>query len=371
MLQRKLFLSLTLILGITTTASSLAETVKVVASGYTDTGGEGVYGLTFDTATNKFGPIQLLTKTNNPSFGLHNKNVWYFVDEDKEGQLLSFSQNEKGELNLLQKSSVSGKWPCYISVRKDGKYVAVANYGSGNIAVFELDEKGVPKGKPQLKQHEGKGPNAERQESAHAHWAGWSQLNDANKTTGIYAIDLGVDKIFWYPQDSKGTLAEGQVAYKAAPGDGPRHLAIHPQKPWVYVLNELGNTLSVTQQDTKGHLTEIQKVSALPADFKGKSTAAHIVISADGKHLYTSNRGDLNSISVFNIADDGKVTLAQNISSQGKLPRFFLLLEDAKKMLVANQDSNNLVVLNILANGQLEYSGAQTQIPKPTFLGLQ
>lgn len=371
MLQRKLILCLALIFGMTTAAYSSAENLKVIASGYTDKGGEGVYSLAFDTVSNQFGPLRLLAKNNNPSFGLHNKNLWYFVDEATEGQLLTYSQDDKGELTFLQKASVAGASPCYISKRKDGKYIAVANYSSGNLAVFELDKKGLPKGKPQLKQHQGKGPNTERQEAAHAHWAGWSQLTDANKTSGIYVIDLGLDKIFWYPQNAKGALAEGNVAYNAAPGDGPRHLAMHPQKPWVYVLNELSNTLSVTQQDTKGNLTEIQKVSALPADFKGKNTAAHIVISADGKHIYTSNRGDLNSISVFNIADDGKVTLAQNISSQGKVPRFFLLLEDAKKMLVANQDSDNLVVMNILANGQLEYSGVQTQVPKPTFLGLQ
>lgn len=371
MLQRKLILSIALLFGICTAAYSSAASVKLITGGYTDKGGEGVYGITFDTATNQFGPLHLLAKNNNPSFGLKNKNLWYFVDEATEGQLLTYSQNKKGELTFLQKASVEGSSPCYISKRNDGKYLAVANYSSGNLAVFELDKKGLPKGKPQLKQQQGTGPNSERQEAAHAHWAGWSQLTDANKTSGIYVVDLGVDKIFWYAQNAKGELAEGQVAYKAAPGDGPRHLAIYPNKPWVYVLNELSNTLSFTQQDTKGQLTEVQKISTLPADFKGKNTSAHIVISANGKHIYTSNRGDLDSISVFNVADDGKLTLAQNISSQGTTPRFFLLLEDAKKMLVANQNSNNLAVMNVLANGQLEYSGVQTQVPKPTFVGLE
>jgi len=364
-------LSFALSLGISTFAFGSAPNVKILASGYTDKGGEGVYGLTFNTTNNQFGPAELLAKNNNPSFGLKNNNLWYFVEEANEGQLLTYSKNKKGELNFLQKDSVAGASPCYISKRKDGKFIAIANYSSGNLAVFELDKKGLPKGKPQLKQHQGTGPNAERQEAAHVHWANWAQLADANKTTGIYVIDLGVDTIFWYPQNAKGELAEGQVAYKATPGDGPRHLAIHPKKPWVYVVNELGNTLVFTQQDSKGHLTAIQKVSTLPADFKGKNTAAHIVISSDGKHIYTSNRGDSNSISVFNIADDGKLTLAQNINSQGKIPRFFLLLEDAKKMLIANQGSDNVVVMNILDNGQLEYTGVQTKVPSPTFLGLE
>ena len=362
-------LSIALSFGFSTAAYSASPSIKLIASGYTNTGGEGVYGLTFDAATNQFGPLQLLAKSTNPSFGLKNKNVWYFVGEATEGQLVTYSQNEKSELNFLQKVSVAGRSPCYISKRKDGKFLAVANYSSGNLAVFALDKKGLPKGEPQLKQHQGTGPNTKRQEAAHAHWAGWSKL--ADKSTGIYVVDLGVDKIFWYPQNKKGELAEGQVAYTAAPGDGPRHLAIHPKKPWVYVVNELTNTLSYTQQDSKGHLTEVQKLSTLPADFSGKNTAAHIVISTNGKYIYTSNRGDENSISVFNIADDGRVTLAQTINSQGKVPRFFLLLEDAKKMLVANQESDNVAVMNVLANGQLEYTGVQTKVPRPTFLAVE
>lgn len=363
-------LGLALSFGLSATAYSATSNVKLIAGGYTNTGGEGVYEVAFDTATNQFGPVQLLAKNNNPSFGLKNKNIWYFADETKEGQLLTYSQNAKGELNLLQKVSVAGGSPCYISKRKDGKYLAVSNYSSGNLAVFALDKKGVPQGMPQLKQHQGTGPNT-RQEAAHVHWADWAQLADAKKTTGMYVVDLGVDKIFWYPQNAKGELTEGQVVYNAAPGDGPRHLAIYPKKPWVYVLNELSNTLVFTQQDSTGKLTEVQKLSTLPAGFKGKNTAAHIVISSDGKHIYTSNRGDVNTIAVFNVADDGKLTLTQNISSEGKVPRFFLLLEDVKKMLVANQDSDNVVVMNVLADGQLEYSGAQTKIPRPTFLGLK
>ncbi len=367
-------LGLALSFGLATTAYSASPNIKLVASGYTNSGGEGVYGLTFNTTTNQFGELQLLAKATNPSFGLKNNNLWYFVGEAAGGQLLTFtenktSQNEKNELTFLQKVSTAGNSPCYVSMRKDGKFLAVANYSSGNLAVFALDKKGFPQGEPQLKQHQGTGPNAKRQEAAHAHWAGWSVL--ADKSTGIYVVDLGVDKIFWYPQNKKGELAEGQVAYNATPGDGPRHLAIHPKKPWVYVLNELSNTLSYTQQDSTGKLTEVQKVSTLPTGFSGKNTAAHIVISANGKHVYTSNRGDDNSISVFNIADDGRVTLAQTINSQGKVPRFFLLLEDAKKMLVANQDSDNVAVMNVLANGQLEYTGVQTKVPKPTFLAVQ
>lgn len=368
------FLSFALSLGFATTAYSAPPSIKLIASGYTNTGGEGVYGLTFDAATNQFGELQLLTKATNPSFGLKNKNLWYFVGEAEGGQLLSFSQkktnqNEKNELTFLQKVSTAGKSPCYVAKRSDGKFLAVANYSSGNLAVYALDKKGLPQGEPQLKQQQGTGPNTKRQESAHAHWAGWAQL--ADKSTGIYVVDLGIDKIMWYPQNKKGELAEGQVAYSATPGDGPRHLAIHPKKPWVYVVNELSNTLSFTQQDSAGKLTEVQKISTLPADFNGKNTAAHIVISANGKHVYTSNRGDENSISAFNIADDGRVTLAQTISSQGKVPRFFLLLEDAKKMLVANQDSDNVAVMNVLENGQLEYTGVQTKVPKPTFLAVQ
>jgi 6-phosphogluconolactonase len=360
-------LSLVLGFGISLTAYS-STTVDLVVSGYTDKGGEGVYGFRLDTSTNKFTPRQTLVKTINPSFGLQNKNLWYFVDESIEGQLITFSQTDKGELNFLQKVSTGGKSPCFISKRNDDKYIAITNYHSGNLAVFGLDAKGLPQGKPQIKQHQGSGPNTKRQESAHSHWAGWSQLDDDKKTSGIYVVDLGVDKVFWYAQNSKGKLGDAQIAYTATVGDGPRHMVFHPKKPWVYVINELSNTVSFTQQDTKGNLTEVQKISTLPVGFQGNNTAAHIAISADGKHLYASNRGDINSIEVFDIAEDGRLTPTQSISSQGRIPRYFVLLEDAKKLLIANQESNNIVVMNILENGQLAYYGVQTSVPSPTFI---
>jgi 6-phosphogluconolactonase len=362
-------LSLALGLGFSTFTHS--STIDFVVGGYTDKGGEGIYSVTLDTTTNKFGPLQTLAKTTNPSYGLQNNNNWYFVNESADGQLVTYSESDKGELNFLQKVSVAGKSPCYIAKRNDDKYLAVANYNSGNLAVFELDSKGLPKGKPQLKQHDGSGPNSKRQDAPHTHWAGWSQLSDNKKTTGIYVVDLGADKIFWYPQNSKGKLGDAQVAYNAAPGDGPRHLAFHPKNPWVYVVNELSNTVSFTQQAADGHLTEAQKISTVPNGFNGNNTAAHIVISADGKHLYVSNRGDFNTIEVFDIADDGRLTAAQSISSQGRIPRYFVLLDDAKKLLITNQESNNLVVMNVLPNGQLAYFGVQTSIPSPTFVALK
>lgn len=362
-------LGLALSLGISTSAYS--STIKLIASGYTGKGGEGIYSLNFDTQTNKFDSLTLRAKSNNPSFGLKNNNVWYFVDESADGQLLTYSTNEKGEFNLLQKNAVSGNSPCHIAKRGDGKYIAVSNYMSGNLSVFELDEKGIPKEKPQLKQHKGTGPDAKRQEGPHAHWAGWSQLPDNKKTTGLYVVDLGVDKIFWYPQNAKGQLEKAVVAYNATPGDGPRHMAFHPQKSWAYVVNELSNTISFTQQDAKGRLTEIQKISTLPAGFRGNNTAAHIAISADGKNLYTSNRGVINSIEVFNIGEDGRLTHAQSISSQGTIPRFFQLLDDEKKLILTNQESNNIVLMDVLADGKLQYISSQISMPNPTFVALQ
>lgn len=354
---------------IMSSTTNSSHTLQLMTGGYTDKGGEGIYGVSYDPLKNQFGELRLLAKTHHPSFGLQAGKHWYWVDEDAQGQLLTYASNDKNGLDLLQKISAAGASPCHLSLRGDANYLAVSNYKSGNVAVYKLDSTGIPQAQPQVLQHAGAGPDTSRQEGPHAHWAGWSQLPDNKKTLGMYAVDLGVDKIFWYPQDTNGKFGEAQVALTAKPGDGPRHIVFHPQQPWVYLLNELSNTVSFTRQEADGQLTEQQKLGTLPADFQGKNISAHIAISADGKRLYTSNRGH-HSIAVFNIAENGQLALAQIIDSQGQWPRFFVLLDEEKKLVVANQDSDNLAVFNILSNGQLAYSGVQTHVPRPTFVGV-
>lgn len=342
------------------------QKLTLFTGGYTDQGGEGIYCLDYCPHTLQFGEPRLAARTHHPSFGLQLGKLWYWVDEAPQGQVLIYQTDSPTELTAIQQLSAAGASPCHLAARPDSLYLACSNYMSGNIVIWRLDETGLPQGEPQQLQHQGRGPSS-RQAGPHAHWAGW--VIEATGGFALYAVDLGTDAIYYYKQDTNGDFAPAQVAWAAAPGDGPRHI-VHPHKPWVYVINELSNSLVFTQRHADGHLEEQQRLSTLPADFSGESIAAHIAISRDGQYLYTSNRGH-HSLAVFKIHSNGTLELLQIIDSQGAWPRFFVVLDDAQQIVVAHQDSNNLVVLAIETDGTLRHTGVSHTVPRPTFIGLQ
>lgn len=340
--------------------------IPLILSGFSKDENKGIYKILFDSKNNSFSLPELLVEQNNPTYGLKHNQHWYFTSTEEVGKLHSYFQTNDAHFSLHNHLPTFGKGPCHLSIDKEGKFIALSNYGSGNLVVYSIAPNGELFGLPQIKHNTGQGFHSKRQTSPHAHWSGWTTLKDSSK--GLYLIDLGLDKIFWYPLNTQGKLGDGMVAFTAHPGDGPRHMAFHPFKPWIYIVNELSNTLTFTIQAENGALNENQKISTLPEDFKGQNLAAHIVISKDGKHIYTSNRGDNNSLSVFDILDNGQVTLVQTISTKGQFPRFFLILESERKILVANQNSNSIAVLNILPSGKLSFANLNKSIQHPTFI---
>lgn len=127
------------------------------------------------------------------------------------------------------------------------------------------------------------------------------------------------------------------------PGAGPCHLAFHPNKKWIYVLNELDNTITFVEKDKAGEYISGASISTLPTDFDQFSKSAHIVISGDGMIVYASNRGH-NSIAIFGVnPKNGKLIMLGFESTLGNSPRDFALSPDEYFLVVANQTTNNLV----------------------------
>jgi len=309
----------------------------------------GLYAINFNTETRELGKVWHVANGQNPSFiARSRKGLFYSVFEAGQGQgtVNVFSWDKNNQL-LAARSSVpsAGASPCYVSLSPDESYLAVANYMSGNAAVYKLDEKSgaAQINTQQLVQHEGSGPNASRQEAAHAHWVQWNPAGDR-----MYVVDLGIDKVMSYRFDKiNGKLSEAEIAYTAEPGAGPRHMVFHPSLPMAYLLNELSSSVSQLKINRDGSLSKVKTLSILPEDYSGPNQSAHIAISKDGKNLYASNRGH-NSIAVLALAADGGMKIRQHVASGGNWPRYFVLLEKYKSLIVANKRSNNLSVLELL-----------------------
>ncbi len=338
---------------------------------YTNTGGasKGIHAYRFDPSGAKLTKIGLVAETPDPSFLAISPNgqFLYSVSElegKPTGGVSAFRIDpQTAKLTLLNTVSSKGSGPCHVLVDKTGKCVLVANYGSGSVAAFPVKEDGSLGEATAFIQHSGSSVDKARQEGPHAH-----SVNLPADNRFMLAADLGLDEVLIYKFDAaKGSLTPNDPPFgKVKPGSGPRHFAFHPDGKYAYVISEMASTVTAFHWDGKrGALTEFQSVSTLPADFKGKSTTAEIAIDKKGKFLYGSNRGH-DSIAVFSIARDGKLTPIEQTLTQGKTPRNFALDPTGGYLFAANQDSNNIVLFRVdPKTGRLSAAGQTMEVGAP------
>jgi 6-phosphogluconolactonase len=337
---------------------------------YTNTNrSKGIHAYRFHPEDGKLTKIGLVAETPDPSFLAISPNgqFLYSVSElegKPTGGVSAFRIDpQTAKLTLLNTVSSKGSGPCHVLVDKTGKCVLVANYGSGSVAAFPVKEDGSLGEATAFIQHSGSSVDKARQEGPHAH-----SVNLPADNHFMLAADLGLDEVLIYKFDAaKGTLTPNDPPFgKVKPGSGPRHFAFHPDGKYAYVISEMASTVTAFHWDGKrGALTEFQSVSTLPADFKGKSTTAEIAIDKKGKFLYGSNRGH-DSIAVFSIARDGKLTPIEQTLTQGKTPRNFALDPTGGYLFAANQDSNNIVLFRVDSKtGRLSAAGQTMEVGAP------
>ncbi|MCX2739465.1 lactonase family protein [Pontibacter anaerobius] len=358
-----------------TTATAEPESMKATTlyvGSYADPDAESIYLYSLNPETGELTRESSFKAGANPSYlTLDNAGKYlYAVNETqdfegkKSGAVSAFSVSDGGKnLTLLNRVASEGGAPCYISLQDST--VLVANYMGGNVAALPVQQNGQL-GQANMVQHEGTGPNKERQNEPHAHYI-------APSPDGKYsfAVDLGADKVFGYKvEEGKLVPHNPAIAYAAAPGSGPRHMVFHPNGRYAYLLHELNSTVTAMAYDAdKGTFSEKQTLTTLPEGFEGDSYPAAVKVSADGKYLYTSNRGH-NSITVFAISEDGgNLTPVQHMSTGGDWPRDFSIDPSGNILLVANERSNNITSFKIdKATGKLTATGHETQVHKPVNL---
>jgi 6-phosphogluconolactonase len=349
---------------------------------YTEKASKGIYALRFDPATDHLTSLGLAAETADPSFLAIDptRRFLYAVNEVSQyegrssGGVSAFAiAPGTGKLTFLNEVASGGAGPCHLTVDKTGKYVLVANYGGGSLAVFPILSDGRLGKASAFVQHKGASINPQRQEGPHVHSVYMSPDNRF-----AISADLGLDEVFIYRFDAgKGTLTPNiPPSATVASGAGPRHFAFHPNGKFGYVIDELQSTITeFSYVPASGALDLLQPVSTLPQDFKGESTAAEVEVHPSGKFLYASNRG-LDSIAVFAInSRKGTLTLLAQVPTLGKTPRSFSIDPTGAYLFVANQDSDNVVQFRINPNtGLLAPTGQVLQVPSPvcvTFLAVE
>jgi 6-phosphogluconolactonase len=364
-IPRRLVNIFLLLLSLATAASVFATDSKylVFVGTYTGKGSQGIYSYRFDPATGTATPLGLAAESPNPSFLVADSQgrFLYAVNEVNDfngkptGGVSAYAiDRETGKLTLLNQVSSLGAGPAHISLDRTGRFVLIANYDAGSVAVYPILKDGKLGSNSAFQQQAGSGADKERQEGPHAH-----SIVAGPDNRFVLAADLGADKIFIYRfDDKKGTMSPNHPAFATvAPGSGPRHMAFGRSGKFLYLANELTGTVTVFAFDPKsGTLSAKQTISALRENFHGDNTQAEIVIDTAGKFLYVSNRGDAtNDITVFRIHEaDGTLKFVQRVPSGGKAPRNFAIDPTGRWLLAANQDSNDIQIFRVdQATGQL------------------
>jgi 6-phosphogluconolactonase len=334
----------------------------------------GIYVYELNTNSGGLTYVSSSPQTVNPSYLVaDNENkILYAVNEtgggeNQVGSISAFRLLNGGrQIDLINTVSSQGSYPCYVSLDKTRKWVMCANYGSGTVAVMPVRDSGSLGEATMVHQHAGKGPSP-RQDAAHAHFIFQNPSNSL-----IYSCDLGLDTIYIYKLDTTtGKLIHTGHNYATMPGAGPRHLAFHPSMNLAYVVNELNGTIEVMKVDSvTGALRRIQVISTLDPGMKTDASCADIHLTPSGKFLYASNRAKVNNLAIYQVDQQtGKLTLVGHQPVKGKTPRNFIVDPTGRFLLVANQDTGNVVTFRIdQETGKLEDTGIETIIPSPVCL---
>ena len=355
--------------GIFMTQWVAAEARHVYVGTYTGGDSEGIYLLDFDDESGAIALKGLAVAVENPSFlALHPTEPVLYATARSGDQDVAASFRiapETGLLTALNQQSAGGSGPCHVAVTLDGKNAAVANYSDGTVSVYPLEKEGGLGAASAFFQHTGTSANPNRQTGPHAHSVNFDD-------TGRYLVvaDLGIDKLMVYKREG-GTFVPNDPAFASvAPGAGPRHFAFHPTRPYAYVVNEMGNTVTAFRWDVKtGTLSEVGTVPTLPEGFEGDNTTADIEVHPSGKFVFASNRGH-DSIAAFAVDEaTGALTPLGQTKSGGVRPRNFTQSSNGAFLLVAHQDTHDIFVFRInQETGELTPTEGKVTVPSPVCL---
>lgn len=237
--------------------------------------------------------------------------ILYAVSETADGAVAAFRVGDKPE-PAGPPVRVDGSGPTHLSVYAG--HVLTANYGSGSVTAVPLLPDGTLAAAPSgLLQHTGSGPHDRRQRGPHPH-----QVQPDPSGRWALSVDLGTDSVRVCTLAGGAPAVHREIALR--PGSGPRHLAFHPAGEHAYVVNELTPTVTVCRWDAgAGSLKPLTEVPVLPGAPAGDAHPSGIVVSPDGRFVWTATRGE-DVLSVFAVQADA-LRLTATVPCGGHWPR--------------------------------------------------
>ena len=310
---------------------------------------------------------------------LYSANETDRLNAENEGSVSSFTiDRTTGKLSALNTVPSGGAGPTYLSFHPSGKFLFVANYFGGSVAVLPVLPDGSLGKASDIQIDEGElGPTVATNappgsfafsghDRTHAHMI-------APDPAGRYVlhVDLGLDRIFsWKFDGEKGLLSPNDPpSVSLPPGDGPRHFHFHPNGRWLYSLQEEGSTVVLFDYEAeKGQLSARQTLSSLPPGYAGSNFCSGILVSADGRYVYAGNRLH-DSIAIFSVGENGELTYLTEEWTRGNYPRSFNFDPTGQFLYVCNQRADHLAAFRVnRETGGLDFTGQYIPVGNPSAL---
>ncbi len=366
------------LVGLTGTAAAIASRPQAAAApafmyvgSFTGEGRGHGEGLSVFRRSGESAPwtlVQLLKDFADPSFLIIDRQGRCLYSAHGDGTEATAYRIDQatGQLTILNRQPTGGRNGVHLAIDATGRWLVVANYATGTVAVLPINQDGSLAPLSDLATLSGTpGPHRTQQESSHPHHCPFDRTGRV-----VVVPDKGLDKVFVYRLDAaRGKLVAGNppdVTSRA--GAAPRHADFHPTQPYVYVINELDSTITVYRFTLDaGRLEPLQVVTTLPTSHTGNNSGAEIAVAPSGRFLYGSNRGH-DSIAMFAIdSTSGLLTAIGWEPTQGKTPRFFGLDPAGAHLYAANQNSDSVVIFGInQATGKLTTTGETVKDASPT-----
>jgi 6-phosphogluconolactonase (cycloisomerase 2 family) len=347
--------------------------------------GRGIHHFRVDRATGALTPAGVHEMGTSPSClaindsgtRLYSANETDRAGADNEGSVSAFAiSRADGTLKPLNTVRSGGAGPTYVSLHSSGRFLLVANYFGGSVAVLPVLQDGrlgeaTDAQRPTGKVGPVKAANAppgsfavSGHDRTHAH-----MIQADRSGRFVLHADLGLDKIFvWKFDDKKGKLlANDPAAVSLPPGDGPRHFHFHPDGRWLYSVQEEGSNVVLFDYDAAtGRLTARKTVSTLPAKFAGSNFCSEILVSADGRYVYAGNRLH-DSVAIFSVGREGALTYVGEEWTRGSYPRSFNFDPTGRFLYCCNQRGDNVTVFAVdEKTGRLNFTGQYVAVGNPS-----
>lgn len=354
---------------------------------YTPNGG-GIYLFRGDPITAALTQLRVIDDIRNPTWLVLNtaQNRLYAVSEidnylgARSGAVVTYAiDGENMKLTRVGAVSSGGTAPSYASLHPSGKFLFVANYGGGSVAVFPVGTDGVlgeatdirpSVGPRHLAARTHKDPPgqfaASDHEGPHVHMV-------AADPSGQFVVanDAGLDlTLVWRFDAAEGRLLPAAVPVVAAPPRcAPRHFVFHPNGRWFYNLYEHDARVAVYDYDSsRGGLKLKQVVSSLPPKFAGSNLASEVITTADGRFLFVANRLH-NAITSFAVAGDGQLRGMAETWVHADSPRNLCIDPSGAFLYACNQRGDSITSFHLNAtSGALTFTGRFEAVGSPAMM---